>query len=218
MTLQILSAELGIAATNTYIIGDTETKEAILIDPVDDAPFLHKMATDAGWDVKLILATHAHFDHILASKAAKDLFNVPFWTHHKSKEWLDNFPSTGQRFGLGLFPEAATPDRWLTDESETIQIGGITLETFYTPGHAIDHIAYFLRSENVLFCGDCIFEMSIGRTDLPYGNHEQLMESITQVIFPLGDTVHLLPGHGGETTIGRERKTNPFVLDYLSKN
>ncbi|NOK85716.1 MAG: MBL fold metallo-hydrolase [Chloroflexi bacterium AL-W] len=215
MTIQILNAELGIAATNAYIIADTQTQEAILIDPVDDAPFLHKMMIDAGWQVKLILATHAHFDHILASKAAKELMGAPFWTHQQSKQWLDSLPQQGRRFGLGDFPEAATPDRWLTDEPETIQIGSIALETIYTPGHAPDHIAYFLRSENILFVGDCVFEMSIGRTDLPGSNYEQLMQSITQKILPLGDDVHLLPGHGRETTIGRERRANPFILDYL---
>ncbi len=215
MTIEIRTAELGIAATNTYLIGDTTTNEAILIDPVDDAPFLHNMAQEAGWTIKLILATHAHFDHVLASKALKELTGAPFIIHQHAKTMLENLPLQGQRFGFGSFPEAATPDRWLGSEPETIELANIKLETLFTPGHSPDHIAYYMASHRILFAGDAIFEMSIGRTDLPGGDYETLMRSITQTIFPLGDEVHLLSGHGRETTIGRERRSNPFVLDYL---
>lgn len=215
MTLEIRTAELGIAATNTYLIGDTETNEAILIDPVDDAPFLFNMAKEAGWTIKLILATHAHFDHVLASKALKEMTGAPFIIHKNAKAMLENLPLQGQRFGFGSFPEAAVPDRWLGDAPEIIELGNIKLETLFTPGHSPDHIAYYLASENILFCGDAIFEMSIGRVDLPGGDYETLMRSITEQIFPLGDAVHLLSGHGRETTIGRERGSNPFVLAYL---
>lgn len=215
MTLEIRTAELGIASTNTYLIGDTETNEAILIDPVDNAPFLYNMAQEAGWTIKLILATHAHFDHVLASKELKELTGAPFIIHKNAKERLEGLPDTGKRFGMGSFPEAAIPDRWLGDEPETIELAGIKLETIFTPGHAPDHIAFYLESHKILFSGDAIFEMSIGRVDLPGGDYETLMKSITEKILPLGDDVHLLSGHGGETTIGRERRSNPFVLDYL---
>jgi hydroxyacylglutathione hydrolase len=215
MTLEIRTAELGIASTNTYLIGDTDTNEAILIDPVDDAPFLLNMAQEAGWTIKLILATHAHFDHVLASKALKEQTGAPFIIHKNAKLMLENLPAQGQRFGLGDFPEAATPDRWLGDEPEIIELAGIKLETLFTPGHSPDHIGYFLESHKILFSGDAIFEMSIGRTDLPGSNHEVLMKSITEKIFPLGDDIHLLSGHGRATTIGRERRSNPWVLDYL---
>lgn len=217
MSIKILSAELGFVATNAYIVGDEASKQAIVIDPVDDAPRLQQMAADAGWQIGLIVATHAHFDHILASKALKELTGAPFVIHRAAEPWLQALPHQGQRFGLGQFPSAAEPDRWLGDAPETVTLGGITLETLYTPGHAPDHIAYFLRDAKVLFSGDCIFEMGIGRVDLPGGDYQQLMTTITETILPLGDDVRLLTGHGGQTTVGRERQSNPFILDYLGK-
>lgn len=215
MTIEIRTAELGIASTNTYLIGDTDTNQAILIDPVDNAPFLYNMAQEAGWKIELILATHSHFDHVLASKELQELTGAPFIIHKNAKPRLENLPEQGRRFGLGSFPEAAIPDRWLEDTREIIELAGIKLETLFTPGHAPDHIAFYLESHKILFSGDAIFEMSIGRVDLPSGDYETLMKSITEKIFPLGDDVHLLSGHGRETTIGRERRSNPFVLDYL---
>ncbi len=217
MSIEIKMLTLGVAATNAYIVGDTETGRAILIDPVDRADLIQQTAQDAGWSIALILATHAHFDHILASKAAKEVTGAPFYIHQNSADWLNALPAQGQRFGLGQFPPAAEPDRWLTDEPEVIELDGIQLETLFTPGHAPDHIAYFLRSENVIFAGDALFEMSIGRVDLPGADYETLMQSITQKLLPLGDDVQVLPGHGRQTTIGRERQRNPFLLDYLGQ-
>lgn len=217
MTTEIKVLNLGIAATNCYIIGDTETNEAILIDPVDQAPLLHKTATEAGWQIKLILATHAHFDHILASKDLKDLTGAPFYTHHKSKIWLESLPEQGLRFTGQKFPEAATPDRLLTDAPETIELGAIKLETIYTPGHADDHISYYMPDRQLVFSGDCLFAGSIGRTDLPGGDYELLMQTITEKLLPLGDNTEVLPGHMQQTTIGEERSNNPFLLDYFRK-
>lgn len=217
MTLQIQMLTLGIAATNCYIIGDTETNEAILIDPVDNADVLHQTATEAGWTIKLILGTHGHFDHILASKALKDVTNAPFWIHEKSQVWLDSMPEQGMMFTGHPFPKAAQPDRFLKDEPETIKIGNITLETLFTPGHAPGHLCFFMPEHQVLFGGDCLFAGSIGRTDLPYCDHDTLMQSIIHKILPLGDEVQILPGHGEATTIGREWQTNPFILDYLNR-
>lgn len=207
---------LGIAATNCYIIGDDTTHEAVLIDPVDDAPRLMQSVSEAGWTLKLILATHGHFDHVLASKALKDLSGAPFAINQHDDFMLKALPQTGLRFTGALFPEAATVDRYLTDAPEIIRVGNITLETLFTPGHAPGHIAFYLREQNVLFAGDCLFAGSIGRTDLPGGNYAQLMESIVTVLLPLGDEVIVKTGHGPDTTLGQERRTNPFILDYLS--
>lgn len=214
MKVEVRTMALGIAQTNTYLIGDLETKEAILIDPVDDAPRLKQMADDAGWTIKLILATHAHFDHILASNALKELTGAPFWIHEDCVPLLAVLPQQGQRFGFGLFPEAGTPDRLLKRERETITLGAITLETLYTPGHAEGHLAFYMRAENVVFSGDTLFHGSIGRTDLPGGNYHRLMRSIFDELIPLGDDVQVLSGHGDMTTIGVERRTNYFLLSY----
>lgn len=211
MTIEIRMATLGIAQTNTYVIGDTETNSAIVIDPVDDAEFIHSIAIDEGWTIRLILATHGHFDHVLASKELKERTSAPFWIHQADLPLLQMLPLQGKRFYNHEFPEAAEPDKLLTDELETITIGNIVLETMFTPGHAPGHVAFYLRSHSAVFSGDCLFAGSIGRTDLPGGNHEQLIQSIMTKLIPLGDETHVLSGHGPATTIGRERVTNPFL-------
>lgn len=213
MTLEIKSITLGIAQTNCYLIGDTETKAAILIDPVAEAPLLHKTAHDSGWTIKLILATHAHFDHVLASKELKELTGAPFYIHADCVPWLERLPQQGQMFGMEQFPEAATPDRLLTSEPEIIELDAIKLETLYTPGHAPGHLSFYLREHKIVFSGDALFAGSVGRTDLPGGNAQVLLRSIVEKLLPLGDDVRVLSGHGGITTIGRERQMNPFLQD-----
>jgi glyoxylase-like metal-dependent hydrolase (beta-lactamase superfamily II) len=217
MTIEIKMLTLGIASTNCYIIGDSETNEAILIDPVDDAPLLLKSAEDAGWTIKLILGTHAHFDHILASKELKKLTSAPFYVHEECVDWLEKLSGQGAIFGLPPFPEAAQPDRLLTSVTETLQLGSIKLETLYTPGHSPGHLSFFMREQNIVFSGDCLFAGSIGRVDLPGADYETLMRSIFNQLVPLGDEIRVLPGHMQDTTIGRERATNPFLLDYANR-
>ncbi len=217
MSIEIRYQTLGVVSTNTYLIGDTETQEAVLIDPVDDADAIIAMAEEAGWTIKLILATHAHFDHVLASKALKERTGAPFYIHADCVKWLEILPQQGQHFGFGQFSEAATPDRLLTNEPETLTLGAISLETLYTPGHAEGHIAFFMPSGRVLFSGDTLFKGSIGRTDLPGGSSYVLMESIFKKILPLGDDVRVLSGHGNATTIGQERQYNPFLRDMADE-
>jgi hydroxyacylglutathione hydrolase len=212
--IEIRALTLGIAATNAYIIGDKAIGEAILIDPVDNAPLLVKTAQDAGFTIKLILATHGHFDHILASRELKAMTGAPFYINKHDEPFLERLPETGLRFTGTRFGEAAVPDRFLTDEGETIKLGAIKLETIFTPGHAPGHIAFYLREYDIVFSGDALFQGSIGRTDLPGSDYETLMQSIFNRLLPLGDEVQVLPGHGGATTIGQERRTNPFLLDY----
>lgn len=214
MTIEIKMLTLGIVATNCYIVADTETQEALVIDPVDEAVLIAKTAADAGWTIKLILATHGHFDHVLASRELKELTGAPFWIHADSIPLLQNLPQQGIRFTGQAFPEAAEADRFLTTEPETIEIGTIKLETLYTPGHAPGHISFYLREGNLVFSGDCLFAGSIGRTDLPGGDYELLMRSIFDKLIPLGDDTRVLAGHMEPTTIGKERRTNPFLLSY----
>ncbi|MCA9915936.1 MAG: MBL fold metallo-hydrolase, partial [Anaerolineae bacterium] len=169
MTIQIKMLTLGIVSTNAYLIGDTETNEAILIDPVDNAPLLQETAQESSWDIKLILATHAHFDHVLASKELKELTGAPFWIHEDCVPSLEKLPSQGRMFGMAEFPEAAVPDRLLTSQPETIEVGTIKLETLYTPGHAVGHLSFYMPEHKVVFSGDSLFAGNIGRTDLPGG-------------------------------------------------
>jgi glyoxylase-like metal-dependent hydrolase (beta-lactamase superfamily II) len=214
MTIEIKVLTLGIASTNCYIVGDTETSEALVIDPVDNAPLLYKTAQDSGWSIKLILATHGHFDHVLASKELKELTSAPFYIHSADLFWLKDLPQRGMAFVGHLFPEAAEPDRLLTSETEIIELGAIKLETIFTPGHAPGHISFYMRDYRLVFSGDCLFAGSIGRTDLPGGDYHLLMKSIFEKLLPLGDDVRVLPGHMQQTTIGQERLANPFLLEY----
>ncbi len=212
MTISIKYVTLGIAATNAYLIGDSESNQAILIDPVDQAETLKAMADDSGWTIKLILATHAHFDHVLASKALKELTGAPFYIHAEAAPWLKTLPESGLRFVGKPFPEAATPDRLLTTEPETLALGAITLETLYTPGHAPGHLSFYMRDQGVVFSGDSLFAGTVGRTDLSGGDHALLIRSIREQLLPLPDDTTVLPGHGEMTTIGQERATNPFLV------
>jgi hydroxyacylglutathione hydrolase len=217
MSIEIKVLTMGLAITHCYIVGDTDTGNALVIDPVDRAETILKTARDAGWTIKRILATHGHFDHVLASKSLKELTGAPFYIHRADLPLLENLPQTGVRFTGQPFPEAAAPDHLLGDTPEIIELGAIKLETIFTPGHAPGHISYFMRDHSIVFSGDCLFAGSIGRTDLPGGDYELLMHTIFEKLLPLGDDVYVLPGHMEQTTIGKERQTNPYVLEYLSR-
>lgn len=214
MTIKIKYMTLGPFQTNAYLVADTETNNAILIDPVDNAEVILEAAEEEGWTIKLMIATHAHLDHVLASQAIKDATSVPFYIHEGCVDMLDGIPSQGKLFGMGELPPASKPDRLLTTESETIKLDSIKLETLYTPGHAPGHLSFYIAEHKILFSGDSLFAGSIGRTDLPGGDYQLLMNSIFSQLMVLDDDVNVLPGHMQPTTIGRERDTNPFLLDY----
>ena len=214
MTIKIKSLTLGAFATNTYLVADTETNNAILIDPVDNAPAILNMADEENWTIKLMIATHAHLDHVMASQAIKEATQAPFYIHEECVKLLEQIPAQAKMFGLGDVPPAATPDRLLTSESETIEFDNIKIETFYTPGHAPGHLSLYMPDHKILFSGDSLFAESIGRTDLPGGDYNLLMSSIFDKLMVLDDDVQVLPGHMQPTTIGHERHTNPFLLSY----
>ena len=214
MPIKILSLTLGAFATNAYIVGDVDTGKALLIDPVDEAPAILDAARQRGWAIKLMIATHAHLDHVLASKPIKDELGIPFYIHQDCAEILTQIPEQARLFGLGDVPAPASPDRLLTSESERVELDSIRLRTLYTPGHAPGHLSLYMPEEKILFSGDALFAGSIGRVDLPGGDYALLMRSIVEKLMPLDDDVQVLPGHMGATTIGRERTTNPFLLSY----
>ena len=214
MSIQIKSLTLGPFATNAYLIADSQTKNAILIDPVDDAAAILRAADDEGWRIQLMIATHAHLDHVLASADIKGQLRIPFLIHHECEALLAEIPLQGMYFGLGELPEPAKPDRLLASESEIIELDSIRLKSLYTPGHAPGHLSFYCAERKLLFSGDSLFAGSIGRTDLPGGDHDLLMKSILEKLMPLDDDTRVLPGHMGATSIGRERRTNPFILAY----
>jgi glyoxylase-like metal-dependent hydrolase (beta-lactamase superfamily II) len=215
MTIEIKILTLGIAATNCYIVGDTDSEQAVVIDPVDNAELILETAQAYGWTIRVTLATHGHFDHVLAAKPLKERTGAPFYIHEKGVDWLRMLPQQGMMFTGKPFPEGVNPDRLLTDEPEVIEVGAIHLTTIYTPGHSPDHLSFFMPEQNIVFCGDCLFQGSIGRTDLPGGDHNLLMRSIVEKLLPLGDDIQALPGHMQPTMLGAERRTNPFILDFI---
>lgn len=213
MSIAIKSLTLGAFATNAYLVADTATKNALLIDPVDNPDLILAAAADEGWSIVMMVATHAHLDHVLAAAALKKQLRIPFFAHKDIPPLLREVPLQGIYFGLGELPAPPEPDELLEDEA-TITLDSIVLRCLYTPGHAPGHISLLMEKEGVLFSGDTLFAGSIGRTDLPGGDHPLLMRSILDRLMPLDDAVRVLPGHMGETTIGRERKTNPFLLAH----
>lgn len=214
MTIRIKSLTLGPFASNAYLVADSLSNNAILIDPVDDAAALISAAEAEGWTIKLMIATHAHLDHVLASAEIKESLQIPFLIHEDCEPLLKEIPLQGAYFGLGPLPAAAQPDRLLTSASEIIKLDSIRLQSLYTPGHAPGHLSFYMPAQKILFSGDSLFAGSIGRTDLPGGDYELLMRSIFEQLMPLDDDVRVLPGHMGATTIGRERRSNPFLLAY----
>ncbi|MGQ9887577.1 MAG: MBL fold metallo-hydrolase [Aggregatilineales bacterium] len=216
MTIEIKTLTLGIAATNCYIVADTESGQALVIDPVDQAGLILETAQAPGWTIELILATHGHFDHVLASKPLKDITGAPFYIHSSDLFFLSSLPQQGMMFIGRPFPEAAVPDRLLSDTTEIIELGAIKLETIYTPGHAPGHVSFYMRQQQIVFSGDCLFSGSIGRTDLPGADYNTLMRTILDRLLPLGDNVRVLPGHMQPTTLGVERLTNPYILEYTA--
>ncbi|MGV3344854.1 MBL fold metallo-hydrolase [Enterobacteriaceae bacterium LUAb1] len=198
-------------AQNCTLIWCTETRVAVVIDPGGDAESIIQAAQDAGVSVEKILLTHGHLDHAGAARELAQFYNVPIvGPHLADKFWLDNLPAQSQMFG---FPrcEAFTPDRWL-DEGDTVTAGNLTLDVLLCPGHTPGHVVFFNKQASLLISGDVIFRGGVGRSDFPQGSHSDLMASIRNKLLPLGDEVTFLPGHGPISTLGEERRNNPFLM------
>jgi hydroxyacylglutathione hydrolase len=205
---------LGLVQTNCYLIGDMETGEAVVIDPSDNAPLILSKITAEGWKVREILATHAHFDHVLAVRDLKAATGAPFRMHQLDMPILQTVPQMMQLFTGQQIDPIPEPDSFV-NEGDTITVGAIKLDVLFTPGHAPGHVSYVMHDQAVVFSGDCLFLGSIGRTDLPGCDHPTLMRSIFGKILPLGDDFTIAAGHMQTTTIGRERLSNPFLLDWM---
>ena len=188
MPIAIKSLTLGAFATNAYLVADTDTNNALLIDPVDSPDLILAAALEAGWSIKMMVATHAHLDHVLAASALKQQLQIPFLAHKETPPLLREVPMQGVYFGLGKLPAPPEPDVLLDDE-DTITLDDIELKCLYTPGHAPGHISLLMEKEGILFSGDTLFAGSIGRTDLPGGDHVLLMSSIQDRLMPLDDAV-----------------------------
>ena len=201
---------------NGFVLGCERTHEAVIIDPGDEVDQLIGVVRDYDLDVRHILLTHAHLDHITGVASAKETYDAPVYLHRDDLFLYENVVQQGAMFGFRVRPQ---PPVDVFYDGSPIRFGDYEVTVHHTPGHCNGCVCLKIGTEGAdgrdLFDGDKKFAGSIGRTDLPGGDHRVLMHSITRVLFPLGDEAVVHPGHGPDTTIKRERTTNPFVLDYL---
>jgi hydroxyacylglutathione hydrolase len=195
--------------TNCFIVGDDATKEAIVIDPGGEAGRIVQEIKNLGVEIKAIVNTHAHVDHIGALKEIKDTFNAEIMLHNLELPVLQTASRMGRLFGVSI-EQPPEPDRFLAD-GDQVSCGDITLTVIETPGHSPGGISLVTSDGRYCFAGDTLFAGSIGRTDLPGGDYHTLIQSIKTRLIPLGDDVKVLPGHGPATTMGNERRYNPFL-------
>jgi len=196
---------------NCTILFDADDKSAVVVDPGGDVDRILSAIAENGLDVKAIWLTHGHIDHAGGAMELKEALGIEIvGPHADDAPLLANLESQARMFGLGGAVRNCTPDRFLS-EGETVSFGGHVFEVLHCPGHAPGHIVYFDREAKFAHVGDVLFSGSIGRTDLPGGNHDQLIASIREKLFPLGDDVGFICGHGPGGRIGEERRTNPFL-------
>lgn len=209
MALKMHRLVLGELQTNCYILADDGTKEAMVIDAPDDAKTIVKMINENGYKLKQIVLTHGHFDHILALADLAEMTGAPVAIHHNGAEFLrDNAMNLAHY--IGRDPEAFEADSYLKD-GDVLKLGNEKLKVIHTPGHTSDCIC--LLCGKILISGDTLFRGSVGRVDHPTGNLKQEVESVKTKLMPLDDDVEVYPGHGPYTTIGNERRNNPYVKE-----
>jgi hydroxyacylglutathione hydrolase len=205
--MKIFTYENGPFMVNSYLVVNEAISKGFVIDPGND---LYNMITDIEKEkisIEAVICTHGHIDHVAGVSEIKEKYNVPFYINEKDKDLIDSLPVYSRMFGV---PVPVTPviDKFLPDSGE-IEIAGIKLKLLYTPGHSPGSISFY--TNNIVFSGDALFNMSIGRTDLPGGDYGQLITSIKSNLLTLPDETRVLSGHGPESTIGYEKKVNPFL-------
>jgi glyoxylase-like metal-dependent hydrolase (beta-lactamase superfamily II) len=194
---------------NCYIVGDEVSGEGALIDPGDEATRIALAVEQTGLEIGQIIITHAHIDHVGAIASLVEEYACPVLMHEEAEAMLKTVPQQAMMMGL-RFGKVPKVDRHVADE-EVLEVGSLRLRSLYTPGHAPGHLSFLVEGEEAVFSGDALFAGSVGRVDLPGGSMEVLMRSIEERLLPLPDDTRVLSGHGPETTIGRERMTNPFL-------
>ena len=194
---------------NCSLVWD-EAGRAALIDPGGEAERLLAEVARRDLTLQSILLTHGHLDHVGAAVELRDALGIPIIGPQREEQfWLDILPQQAELFG---FPPsvAFTPDQWLND-GDQVDVGSVRLEVLHCPGHTPGHVVFYQPQARLAFVGDVLFKGSIGRTDFPRGDHAALLAAIRAKLFPLGDDVRFVPGHGAMSTFGHERRENPFV-------
>jgi hydroxyacylglutathione hydrolase len=195
---------------NCTVLWCSNTKRAVVIDPGGDLPDIERAIARAGVKVDKIWLTHGHIDHVGGAADLKARLKVPIEGPHRADLFLlQRVRESGLSYGM-LNASNVTPERWLED-GDRVEIGELTFDVLHCPGHSPGSIVYFNPDQRLAIVGDVLFAGSIGRSDLPGGDHGQLLKSISDKLLPLGDDVAIISGHGPTSTIGRERATNPFL-------
>ncbi|MBP1990903.1 MBL fold metallo-hydrolase [Paenibacillus eucommiae] len=206
--IKIEALALGPLSTNAYLLSDPDTGKGIIIDPGMNPQALIKRI--ANIDIEAILLTHAHFDHIGGVEEIRKLKGCPVYIHDLEADWLTNPKKNGSsRYPELGAPIVTDPAEYALDEGQVLEFLGVKLRVFHTPGHSPGSVSFLY--EKHLFGGDVLFKLSVGRTDLPGGDSNTLLDSIQGKLFDLDDEVIVYPGHGPRTTIGFERENNPYV-------
>ena len=195
---------------NCSLIWCEETMRAAVVDPGGEMEKIQAVIAETGVTLEKIILTHAHIDHAGAVAPMAKAYDIPIEGPHKEdKFWIDSLSMQSQMFG---FPEAESlePNRWL-EQGDTVTVGNEIIEVRHCPGHTPGHVVFYHRPSELVIVGDVLFQGSIGRTDFPKGDHATLVASIHRELFSLPEQVQFIPGHGEMSTIGHEKKTNPFV-------
>jgi len=210
MPLSLVRFTVGALQENCYLLFDEVTKEAVFVDPGDEPDVLLAALEQRGLTLQAIWLTHAHFDHIGGVQGVKDIFDVPVLLHEADNELYKNGFKAAAIWDIPFTQPTAEPVA--IADGQVLSLAGVEVECLFTPGHAPGHIAFYVPSQALVIAGDALFQGSIGRTDLPMGDHAQLIESIKTKLLSLPDETMVYPGHGPETSIGIEKRHNPFLI------
>lgn len=196
---------------NCCLVWCTKTMRGAFTDPGGDLPRLRSAVAQAGVTIEKILLTHGHIDHCGAAKILAEELGVPIeGPHEADRFWIARLDEDGKMYGVPGKPFES--DRWLVD-GDTVSVGEVSFDVYHCPGHTPGHVVFHHPQARFAIVGDVLFRGSIGRTDFPLGNHQHLIEAITNKLWPLGDDTAFVPGHGPMSTFGEERRSNPFVGD-----
>ncbi len=196
---------------NCTLLWCTQTMRGALVDPGGDLPRLHAAIAQSGATIEKILVTHGHIDHCGEAGVLAEELGVPIeGPHEADRFWIARLDEDGRNYGIRGVP--FEPNRWL-DEGDTVTVGDLTLAVRHCPGHTPGHVIFHHAAAKLALVGDVLFQGSIGRTDFPLGNHQDLLDSIVTKLWPLGDDTVFIPGHGQPSDFGTERRHNMFVSD-----